>query len=104
MTDATAAHDCILENWILGIHKGASFLVGNTREDSKKRFEDGATIHTSYLVTDAAEILENQIVQTLNTKYLLGSPCTDPEAPENLKKVTILRWLGAEVPLLQKTH
>lgn len=72
----TRNFDAELHDWILVMHPASTLawptIVGVVRNDSKGRFADGRTIRTSVLLTTIIEIREGAIVQTLNTRYLLG--------------------------------
>lgn len=62
-----------LENW----SKDSSFniLWGNIYDDQMERWEDGQIIHTSDIKgLQKLDLKEGDIVQTLNSRYLLGKP------------------------------
>jgi len=63
MTDKITAR---LENWQLVFNN----LYGDIYDDSKNRFEDGKWIKLSKI--NAVELKEGDIIQTMNSKYLLG--------------------------------
>lgn len=68
-------YDAVLQDWIilpLPAYLGTHLLVGIITNDRKNRFADGRCIHTSAVVTPLEEIVEGAIVETLNTRYLLG--------------------------------
>ena len=68
-------YDAVLHDWIilpLPDYTRTFLLVGIVTNDRKNRFADGRCIHTSALVTPLEEIVEGSIVETLNTRYLLG--------------------------------
>jgi len=46
------------------------FIFGDTR----KRFSDGTWIHTSLIEKKFKDATEGDVVETLNSKYLLGKP------------------------------
>jgi len=47
-------------------------IAGVISNDQKSRFADGRTILTSALLTPASEARESSVVQTMNSRYLLG--------------------------------
>ena len=57
-----------LENWRFDANNGV--LWGNLFNDTRQRWEEGAYIHTSYV--KAQVFNEGDVVQTLNSSYLLG--------------------------------
>lgn len=68
-------YDAVLRDWIilpLPDYPGTHLIVGIVTNDRKNRFTDGGCIHTSAVVTPLEEIVEGSIVETLNTRYLLG--------------------------------
>lgn len=71
------AFDAVLHDWyVLDYQRGhydTFVLVGTVTGDRKGRFADGRLIRTSFLLTPVSEIDEGQIVQSLNTRYLLAS-------------------------------
>ena len=62
-------YDAILENWYIDLL--GNVLYGNVYFDSKNRFKNGDLIHTSK-VLNPETFGELDIIQTRNTKYLLG--------------------------------
>lgn len=68
-------YDAVLHDWIilpLPAYPDTHLLVGIVTDDRKNRFADGRCIHTSAIVTPLKQIVEGSIVETLNTRYLLG--------------------------------
>lgn len=69
-------YDAVLHDWIIlplpDYPPRPHLLVGIVTDDRKNRFADGRCIHTSAIVTPIKEILEGAVVETLNTRYLLG--------------------------------
>ena len=68
-------YDAVLQDWIilpLPAYPGTHLLVGIVTNDRKNRFTDGRCIHTSAVVTPLEEVVEGAVVETLNTRYLLG--------------------------------
>lgn len=59
-----------LENWYL---HGYVLLVGDIYDDIRGRFEDGQSIHTSAIKDNGDNIKEGDVVQTRNSRYLLGN-------------------------------
>lgn len=74
--DFTASDfDAVLHDWVLiawGGYGASYVLAGIVTGDRKGRFADGRGIHTSMVLTPVVHIREGSIVQTLNTRYLLG--------------------------------
>jgi hypothetical protein len=68
--------DAELHDWILVMYPASPIawptIVGVVSSDSKGRFANGRSIRTSVLLTPVEDIREGAIVQTLNTRYLLG--------------------------------
>lgn len=65
-------HNGRLENWVVDPF-GRNVIWGEIFGDTKKRFEDGAWIHTSSIDPDFInKAKEGDIVVTLNSSYLLG--------------------------------
>jgi hypothetical protein len=67
--------DAVLHDWILVAWPGfddVHVIAGVVTGDRKGRFADGRGIHTSMIGTQADRIGEGSIVQTQNTRYLLG--------------------------------
>ena len=57
-----------LENW----YRWGSMIVGDVYGDVRERFEDGQSIHTSSIKGDRDNLKEGDVVQTRNSRYLLG--------------------------------
>lgn len=67
--------DAVLHDWILVALPGFDevyVLMGVVAGDRKGRFADGRGIRTSVVLTPADRIGAGAIVQTQNTRYLLG--------------------------------
>lgn len=67
--------DAVLHDWILIQWPGyddVHVIAGVVTGDRKGRFADGRGIHTSMILTPVGRIREGSVVQTLNTRYLLG--------------------------------
>lgn len=81
MTEVVTAR---LEDWI--VYPGGSQVHGKIYGDSKGRWEDGVSIHTSKVVSilrddqklDENTLLEGDIVVTRNSAYLLGKQYKEP--------------------------
>uniref|UniRef100_A0AB74ULT3 Uncharacterized protein n=1 Tax=Caulobacter phage BL57 TaxID=3348355 RepID=A0AB74ULT3_9VIRU len=78
-------YDACLTNWVLGLSRTqavvtpdglvpAHVVVGEVLEDRKGRYPNGRLIHTSALLTPKEGIQAGEVVQTLNSRYLLGRP------------------------------
>ena len=68
-------YDAVLHDWIilpLPEYPATYLLVGIVTGDRKSRFADGRCIHTSAIVTPLKQVVEGAVVDTLNTRYLLG--------------------------------
>lgn len=68
-------YDAVLHDWIilpLPEYPATHLLVGIVTGDRKSRFADGRCIHTSAIVTPLKQVVEGAVVDTLNTRYLLG--------------------------------
>lgn len=69
-----------LNGWhIQQITKREFIIWGNVEGDKNNRFEDGMTIHTSGIKN--RKVSEGDIVQTRNSKYLLGVKASLPTPP-----------------------
>ncbi len=67
-------YDGRLESWSVAYNS----VIGNIYYDSKDRFYDGALIRTSKVQEPALEELkEGDVVETRNSKYVLGKPYDD---------------------------
>lgn len=65
-------HDATLSNWIVcELSDGRRFLAGKVSGDHKGRFREGAYITTSLLVSPVEKVADGNIVETLNSSYLL---------------------------------
>lgn len=86
-------YDAILSNWILcTVPSGAVFLAGRIDADRKGRFADGRYISTSLLVSPVEEIVDRNIVQTLNSRYLLK----DRYAVDDALFAKLDAWLASQ--------
>lgn len=65
----------VLQDWTVDGY-GRSVVWGDIYGDTKGRFPEGTWIHTSRIVEpqDLTTLKEGMIVETLNSKYLLGQP------------------------------
>lgn len=62
-----------LEGW--RIDPTYSIIWGYIYDDERKRFPDGALIHTSYIDNlRNSNLSKGDVVTTLNSTYLLGDP------------------------------
>lgn len=87
MTELRVDADAMLDDWVkCTVVGGAQFVVGTVSGDAKGRFRDGTTMSTSALVTDDEGIVEGAVVETLNSRYLLGQEATDPDRIRTLIK------------------
>lgn len=64
-------YNAVLQDWQVFRRGTTTILLGNVYGDDKNRFQDGDGIRTSN-VTSPAPFIEGNIVQTRNTRYLLG--------------------------------
>lgn len=68
--------DAVLEDWVYDPRYRC--IWGFCYDDIKGRFRNGTWIHTSSIPNaNPSEYVEGFVVQTLNTKYLLGTPQRD---------------------------
>lgn len=73
--DCASEFDAVLHDWILiewPDYDGVYVIAGAVTGDRKGRFPHGRGIHTSMILTPVDRIREGSVVQTLNTRYLLG--------------------------------
>lgn len=70
--------DAVLHHWCLAGYRSPddvqAVLIGVVAGDRSGRFANGRWIMTSLLVSPLDQIAEGTIVQTLNSRYLLGEP------------------------------
>lgn len=67
-------YDCELHHWqvvAVPLHPGRFCLIGMTFNDRRGTRRNGKGVRTSYLKTPLESLRDGEIVQTLNTKYLL---------------------------------
>ncbi|MFC7535932.1 hypothetical protein ACFQPG_00955 [Sphingomonas sp. GCM10030256] len=68
----SGSHDATLSNWIIcELSDGRRFVAGKVSGDRKGRFREGAYITTSLLVSPIEAIADGEIIETLNSRYLL---------------------------------
>lgn len=71
-----ANYDAVLHHWcVVPYHSpfdDAEVIVGRIGGDRKGRFADGRWIMTSVLVSPREDVRRGSIVQTVNSRYLLG--------------------------------
>lgn len=67
-------YDAKLEDWILCLvpRRKKVFLAGRVTGDRNGRFQDGTYITTSLVMSLVDAIIDGNIVQTLNSRYLLA--------------------------------
>lgn len=66
-------HDATLSNWIIcELSDDRRFLAGKVSGDRKGRFREGAYITTSLIVSPVEAIADGNVIETLNSRYLLG--------------------------------
>ena len=58
----------LLDNW----YPFGYGIAGEIYDDKDKRFDDGTTIRTSTVQGDMTNLKEGDVIQTLNSRYLLG--------------------------------
>ena len=61
-----------LENWVLVEDQGVLIVFGSIYGDQKTRFANGVHMFTSNVLTSVSKIKEGNVIQTLNSRYLLG--------------------------------
>jgi hypothetical protein len=61
-------YDAIIEEWIMS----NGIIWGLILEDKRGRFRDNTYIHTSTVISKKEDIKEGNIIETKNSKYLLG--------------------------------
>ena len=78
-SEADPGWDAFLDQWqIVGLDKRDEdprnwpALIGEISFDRRRRWPDGRRILTSKLITDPAGVAPGAIVETRNTRYLLG--------------------------------
>lgn len=69
----SGSYDATISNWIIcELPDGRRFLAGKVSGDRMGRFREGAYITTSLLVSPVETIADGNIVETLNSRYLLS--------------------------------
>lgn len=67
------SHDATLSNWIIcELSDGRRFLAAKVSGDRKGRFREGAYITTSLIVSPVEAIADGNVIETLNSRYLLS--------------------------------
>jgi hypothetical protein len=64
----TMEYDARIINWCFS----DGLIWGFIFDDKKKRFKDETWIHTSTILSKKEDIKEGNIIETKNSKYLLG--------------------------------
>lgn len=67
-------HDGVLDDWIAFGSGGSTIVMGRIDHDMKGRFPDGSVMTTSKISTPTADLKRGAIVETVNSRYLLGRP------------------------------
>ena len=85
-----ADYDAVLHHWCVVPYRSPSddvyVIVGRIAGDRKGRFADGRWMMTSVLLSSRKDIRPGSIVQTLNSRYLLGDRLETPaDAPRALR-------------------
>lgn len=58
----------LLKNW----YPFGDSIAGEIHDDKDKRFDDGTTIRTSTVQGDMTTLKEGDVIETVNSRYLLG--------------------------------
>lgn len=70
----SGSHDATLSNWIVcELPDGRRFLAGKVSGDRLGRFREGAYITTSLIVSPVEAIADGNVIETLNSRYLLSN-------------------------------
>ncbi|MFN3726019.1 MAG: hypothetical protein ACK4SZ_06910 [Allosphingosinicella sp.] len=85
-----ADYDAVLQHWCVVPYRSpfddADVIVARIAGDRKGRFADGRWMMTSVLLSSREDIRPGSIVQTLNSRYLLGERLeTTADAPRPLR-------------------
>lgn len=68
----SGSYDATLSNWIVcELADGRRFLAGKVSGDRKGRFREGGYITTSLVVSPIEAMADGEIIETLNSRYLL---------------------------------
>lgn len=68
----SGSYDATLSNWnVCELEDGRRFLSGKVSGDRKGRFREGGYITTSLALSPIEAIAEGEIIETLNSRYLL---------------------------------
>jgi len=74
------SEDATLGNWIIcELADGRRFLAGKVSGDRKGRFREGAYITTSLIVSPVEAIADGNVIETLNSRYLLSDRNTSDD-------------------------
>lgn len=80
MTGPRVDADAMLDDWVpFNFADGRAVIVGTVSGDRKRRFRDGATMSASVLSTPRPALVAGVIVETANSRYLLGRAETNPD-------------------------
>jgi len=64
-----------LRNWYVEmVNETEGIVWGHVFGDSRRRFRDGTFIHTSGVIVANHALIEGEVIQTRNSRYLLGTP------------------------------
>jgi hypothetical protein len=69
-----------LENWYIDTltQGGKKYMIwGDIYDDKYARWRPGTRIHTSLCLTPKDKVERGVIIETMNSRYLLGSPLSD---------------------------
>lgn len=88
----TENYDATLADWIIcELPDGRRFLAGKVTGDRKERFRDGAYITTSLVISPADRIIDGNVVETFNSRYLL----TERYAADDALFAKLDAWIAA---------
>jgi hypothetical protein len=84
--------DGVIDEWIAVKGRHGVIIMGVAASDAKGRFAKGDPMHTSPVSTPVEEIVQGAIVQTMNSRYLLGKPAVAIAQDAAIEML----WLGCK--------
>lgn len=67
----------LINDWYIVTSKRKNLIRGSVYHDIRNRWPDGMLILTSEVTTNKEELKEGTVVETLNSRYLLGISASD---------------------------
>lgn len=84
--------DGVINQWIAVKGRHGVIIMGVAVSDAKGRFANGSPMQTSPVSTPVEGIVEGAIIQTMNSRYLLGKPAVAIAQDAAIEML----WIGAK--------